>query len=274
MIFTYKDYQVSYEKWGRGPEVLIAFHGFGQSSAIFANIAPALEEKYTVYACSLFYHGESKLPDYIPPGNPIPPEFLKEGVLEFCRQQGIDDFSLMGYSLGGRLVLKLVEMMPERIRGLLLLAPDGIKKSRWYYFATHHFIGKRLFRRVVYKPALLFALVKIFRATGIIQEKMKKFVYAQFGDAENRLKILHVWNTYSIITPRVRQVKAIIQAHHIKTLIFTGTYDPVLGGDIGYILSVGLEDEVKWIQIKAGHDLLKPAYVPIIQAELPWLRRE
>jgi pimeloyl-ACP methyl ester carboxylesterase len=271
MLFEYKKYVVSYEKWGEGPEVLIAFHGFGQSAAIFKNIASALTSRFTVYACSLFYHGESKLPDHIPAGEPLPADFLKEGVEEFCRQQGIGNFSLMGYSLGGRLVLKLVEMMPERIHSLILLAPDGVKKSRWYYFATNHFIGKRLFKRVVHKPALLFSLVKVFKATGIIKDKMKKFVHAQFSEKENRLKILHVWNTYSIITPSVKKVKATIREFGIKTLVFTGTYDPVLNQEIGHILSTGLEQEVKWVKIKAGHDLLKPTYADLIKAELGWL---
>jgi len=270
MVFEFKKYVVSYEKWGKGSEVLIAFHGFGQEASIFRHIAPALEDKYTVYACSLFYHGESKFPDHITPGEPLPPEFFLEGVKEFCRQHQIDKFSLMGYSLGGRLVLKLVEMIPERIHHILLLAPDGVKKSRWYYFATHHFIGKRLFRRVVYKPKLLFALVNIFKALGIITEKLKKFVYAQFGEKENRLKILHVWNTYSIITPRVRQVKSMLQQYNIKALIFTGTYDPVLDEKIGHILQVGIEDQVKWVKIQAGHNLLKPHYSDLISKELGW----
>lgn len=271
MIFRYNQYEVSYEKWGTGPEILLAFHGFGQQASIFSNIAPALEHKYTVYACSLFYHGESKIPDHIPAGEPLPPEFLKEGVLAFCRKNGIEKFSLMGYSLGGKLVLKLLEMIPEKINGLLLLAPDGIKKSRWYYFATHHFIGRRLFRRVVYKPKLLFTLVNIFKATGIVKEKMKKFVYSQFSDKENRLKILHVWNTYSNITPSVRKIKETILKHQIKTIIFTGTYDPVLNEENGYILQNGIEEYVKWVKIKAGHDLLKPAYADLIKAELDWL---
>src|SRR5690349_6005024 len=123
MIFEFKDYQVSYEKWGSGPEILLAFHGFGQTASIFQNIAPALEKKFTVYACSLFYHGDSKFPDHVTPGEPLKPEYLKQGVIEFCKQNNIDHFSLMGYSLGGRLVLKLIEMMPEKIHSVLLLAP-------------------------------------------------------------------------------------------------------------------------------------------------------
>lgn len=272
LIFEYNEYKVSYQKWGHGPEILIAFHGFGQSAAVFSNIAPALENKFTVYACSLFYHDDSKFPDHISPGEPLPPEFLKRGFLEFCEVNGIQNFSLMGYSLGGRLVLKLLEMIPERINSLILLAPDGIKKSFWYYFATHHFLGKRLFKRVVHKPQLLFTLVKGFKKTGFINEKMQKFVFSQFGEHENRLKVMHVWNTYSIITPRVRLVKATIKTFHIPTLIFTGIYDPVLNEDIGEILSSNLEDEVRWIKMKAGHDLLKTNYVDVIEKELEWLK--
>lgn len=273
MLFVYKDYQISYEKWGTGSRILLAFHGFGQSATIFQNISSALKDTYTVYACSLFYHGDSKFPEHVVPGAPLPPEFLKLGVEEFCKQNNIEHFSLMGYSLGGRLALKLIEMMPERIESVVLLAPDGVKKSRWYYFATNHFIGKRLFRRVVYKPGILFALVNGFRSVRIINEKMKKFVYSQFSDADNRLKVLNVWNTYSIITPKVSNVKKIIQKFQIKTLIFTGTYDPVLNEKIGYILSTGIEEYVKWIKIKAGHDLLKPVYADLIKEELVWLEK-
>ena len=100
---------------------------------------------------------------------------------------------------------------------------------------------------------------------------MAKFVHSQFSDKENRLKVMHVWNTYSIITPSVRKVKATILQYHIKTLIFTGTYDPVLNEEIGHILSHSLDNEVKWIKIKAGHDLLKPAYADLIKQELSWL---
>jgi len=272
MIFEFKGYKVSYEKWGKGKEVLIAFHGFGQSSSVFSNLAPALEDTFTVYACSLFYHDESKLPEHLKPGTALPPEFLVEGVLEFCRQNSIGTFSLMGYSLGGRLSLQLVQSIPQKINSLILLAPDGVKKSRWYYFATNHFLGKRLFRKMVYQPQIFFSLVNTFRATGIVNEKMKKFVHSQFGDQQNRLKVMNVWNTYSIITPRIRTVKSIIKEHSIRTLIFTGTYDPVLDAEIGKIMSEGLEGEVKWIKIKAGHDLLKPAYADIIKAELHWLK--
>lgn len=273
LIFEYKGYKVSYQKWGTGSEVLIAFHGFGQSASVFSNIAPALQHRFTVYACSLFYHDSSSLPEDISPGEPLLPEFLKQGFLEFCKLNQIQNFSLMGYSLGGRLVLKLLEMIPDRINSLILLAPDGIKKSFWYYFATHHFLGKRLFRRVVHKPNLLFTLVKGFKKTGFINEKMQKFVFSQFGEHENRLKVMHVWNTYSIITPRVRLVKATIRTFHIPTLIFTGIYDPVLNEEIGHILSNDLTEEVKWVKIKAGHDLLKPVYAEVIANELSWLDR-
>jgi len=271
MIFTYKDYQISYEKWGTGNRILIAFHGFGQSASIFQNISTALQNDFTVYACSLFYHGDSKFPDHVVPGEPLPAEFLQRGVEEFCKQNNIKKFSLMGYSLGGKLVLKLIEMMPQQIESVILLAPDGVKKSRWYYFATNHFIGKRLFKKVVYNPGILFALVNGFRAGRMISEKMKKFVYSQFSDADNRLKVMNVWNTYSMITPKVRNVKKMMSDYNIKTLIFTGTYDPVLDEEIGYILSSGIEQQVKWVKIKAGHDLLKPVYADTIKEELGWL---
>ena len=59
---TRQDGQLFYEIFGSGPEVLLAFHGFGQDRTIFKKWASTLESKYIFYAFDLFYHGESHRP--------------------------------------------------------------------------------------------------------------------------------------------------------------------------------------------------------------------
>lgn len=271
MIFEYKNFELSYEKWGIGKNVLIAFHGFGQDETVFRNISSALEERFTVYSFSLFYHGNSKFPSDISAGTPIPPFFLVEGLKEFCNREDIKHLYVLGYSLGGRVALTFIELIPERILGAILLAPDGIKKSFWYYFATQNIVGKLLFRRVVKKPNFLFRLILLFNKLRLVNDKMIKFVYSQFSEEEKRIKVMNVWNTYSKIMPSLSKVKKNIHTNTIPTLIFTGDYDPVLDKKIGEILQKDLHHRVKWVKMKAGHDLLKPHYSDQIKGELDWI---
>lgn len=45
----------------------------------------------------------------------------------FLLNFGIEKFGLIGYSMGGRIVLVTMELMYQRINSVLLIAPDGLK---------------------------------------------------------------------------------------------------------------------------------------------------
>lgn len=264
MIFEFQGYQIGYIKFGDGPHPLLAFHGFGQQAEVFYNLEAALEQTFTVYSFHLFHHGNSRYPAGVSKSEPITPEFHQAWVEAFLQKEGIEKFSLMGYSLGGRIVLQTLQQMPERIQSLILLAPDGIKKSFWYHYATQNPRGKILFKRTVERPELFFRLVKYLRMMGFVSKKMEKFTHAQFGDREKREKVLHVWNAYSLLVPRVGISKQIIREYKIPVALFTGKYDPVLNSEIGAILHKGMEDLVTWKVLETGHDLLKPVYCEAI----------
>lgn len=264
MIFEFRQYQLEYLIIGNGPEPLLGFHGFGQIPAVFYNIEPSLGRHFTLYSFALFHHGKSRYPAEVSPDKPIEPEFLAAMLDAFCAEKKIEQVSLLGYSLGGRVCLQYLQLRPERIKAMILLAPDGIKKSFWYHFATQSPRGKKLFKRMIDRPSLFFQLVKYFRMMGIVSKKMEKFIHSQYDDETNRKKIFNVWNAYSHITPRVSATRQAISEYRIPAVIFTGTYDPVLNEEIGRILSKGLEEYVHWQPIKAGHDLIKESYNEVI----------
>lgn len=264
MEFIYDDHTVSYIKFGKGPRSLIAFHGFGQNAGVFYNIEPAIGKQFTVYSINLFHHAESRYPTYKDPNTPISPAWHLEWFKLFLAEAGIDRFSLMGYSLGGRVSLMYMQQMPKQIESMILLAPDGIKKSFWYHYATQNARGKKLFNRMVERPDLFFKLIRYLRIMGILSKKMEKFTRAQFSDAQRREKVFHVWNAYSQLLPRVSVTRQTIREYRIPTIIFTGKYDPVLNPQIGSILTQGMDGLINWHVLDSGHDLLKPSYCDAI----------
>jgi len=268
MEFEYDRHIITYLKFGSGTKILIAFHGFGQDASVFYNIEPAIGKKFTIYTINLFHHGGSCFPNDKDPNSPISPEWNLAWFEQFLQKHNIQQFSLMGYSLGGRVALMYMQQMPQRIESMILLAPDGIKKSFWYHYATQNPRGKKLFKRVVERPDLFFNLVKYLRMMGILSKKMEKFTKAQFGDEERRKKVFHVWNAYSHLLPRVSASRKILREYKIPAVIFTGRYDPVLNPQIGSILTHDMDGLIQWHILDSGHDLLKPAYCDSIHSIL------
>jgi len=260
MTFEFREYRTEYIRFGHGPATLLAFHGFGQQPEVFYNLEASLGKHFTVYSFALFHHGGSTYPPGKSPDEPLDLETFRELLEAFCTANNIGEFSLMGYSLGGKVALQYMQLMPERVRSLILLAPDGIKKSFWYHYATQNTRGKKLFRKMVQRPDLFFRLIKYLRMMGIVSGKMEKFTISQFSDEVKRKKVFNVWNTYSLLLPKVSKTRETIRSYRIPTVIFTGTYDPVLNAMIGKILVTGMEEFVHWKPITAGHDLVKETY--------------
>src|SRR6187401_3220415 len=90
-----------YEKTGTGTDALLFFHGFGQDHSVFSETVQRLSSFYTCYSFDLFYHGQSKkLHD-----NAMTETEWQNYLELFFKQENINRFSLLGFSIGVRLVL-------------------------------------------------------------------------------------------------------------------------------------------------------------------------
>jgi pimeloyl-ACP methyl ester carboxylesterase len=99
--------RIAYHELGEGrPIVLLhGFMGFG-SQWISAGPAAALaEDGFRVILPDLRGHGESARP-HDPAG--YPPDALAEDMLALVEELGLDDYDLGGYSLGGRVTLRML----------------------------------------------------------------------------------------------------------------------------------------------------------------------
>ena len=116
-------------RFGQGPRLAICFHGYGETADSFVFLERSAGHLYTFYALDLPYHGQT---DWLDPA--ITPKELKELIegLVYSTSTSLNPsspplISLIGFSLGGRVALSLYQTMPEQIKKLVLLAPDGLK---------------------------------------------------------------------------------------------------------------------------------------------------
>ena len=106
------------ERFGHGGTAVILIHGFGTSSFLWRNVAPAITEAgHTAYAVDLFGHGESDRPIDSDFGIAAQAEYLDAAMTALRVARGI----IVGIDIGGDIALRLAATRPERVEKLVLV---------------------------------------------------------------------------------------------------------------------------------------------------------
>ncbi|GAB4048662.1 hypothetical protein GCM10028810_36020 [Spirosoma litoris] len=221
---------MAYQKFGTGPAVLLAFHGFGQSSLAFTPLEASLGNQFTIFAIDLFFHGKSQYTS-----DQLLTKADWQGFIgAFLEEQHIDRFSLMGFSLGGRFVLATVEGFSDRLDQLFLLAPDGITRSPWYQVATGSSVGRRLFRYVLRHLSMLTAFGHTLTRLGLLNRTVMRFAEISLGTPEQRALVYKSWTQFRLIQPNLTVIGQVLNEHKVHVHFFTGAFDRIVPGT--YIL--------------------------------------
>jgi pimeloyl-ACP methyl ester carboxylesterase len=107
---------VNYDITGTGPG-LVLVHGTGASREQWLPLTEALADRFTVLAPD--YSGSGATTDH---GGPVTLADLAEEVLAAAEHAGLDDFHLVGHSLGAVVAVRLAAVHPRRVRSLALHA--------------------------------------------------------------------------------------------------------------------------------------------------------
>ncbi len=164
--------RMHYLKWGSGKRLLLAFHGYGNDAGIFSPFKEHLEREYTILSFDLPHHGESKWTK----DTPLTKKDLVAFVDVLRATYKVDKVSLMGYSMGGRVCLTIIECNPAVVDKVVLIASDGLRIDYFYYFLTRTYIGKRIFMDGLAKPAWFFKTIEWLKDKKMLDAHKYKFV--------------------------------------------------------------------------------------------------
>lgn len=110
---------------GSGPP-LVVLHGHGGGVGVWIDEIDALAAHYRLYLVDWLGWGRSDRPAYTGSGAERSRDWWVESLEDWRRAMGLEDFYLLGHSLGGWLAAEYTMRYPARVRHLLLENPAGL----------------------------------------------------------------------------------------------------------------------------------------------------
>ncbi len=235
---------------------MLSFHGYARQAVDFEVFEESLGHRYTIFSFDLFYHGPHAMP-------------LESEVIgfELSRLSGMIEkilwetkkvkCSLMGYSLGGRVALAIMQKLPHRVKEAFLMAPDGLKTDIHEWLVTETFVGNNIYKHWIRKPGALFKLNSLLRKMGILNDNVYRFILSNIESEEQRLHVFRTWMAFRRIKPELSIVAHYIMSRKIRVELFFGKFDRIIKPSLGKRLTNKLNDKGKTHILECGHQVMK-----------------
>jgi len=258
-IITYKKSIIHVSFFGTGNKLLICLHGYGEDGSSFAPLEKKLGDEYTLIAMDFPFHGMTEWNE----GFLMTPNDLMN-ILNTIIQQNenvkdkLSKFSVIAFSLGGRVALHMLQLMPSQIERAVLIAPDGLHQNFWYWLATQTFLGNKLFVYTMKKPHWFFILTSFGHKIGLLNKSIAKIIHYYLDDERGRTLLYQRWTTMRRFKPDANTVTQIIDKYQIPLRLLFGRYDRIILSRRSKFFKNS--KYVKVTIIDAGHQLLKEKF--------------
>jgi pimeloyl-ACP methyl ester carboxylesterase len=198
--------KVHYKETGPlGAPALLLLHGFGSSLQAWDDWSVKLEQKYRVIRLDLPGFGLTGAS----PNHDYSEEKDLAILTHFADKLGLDKFSVIGHSMGGKMAWSLAAAQPDRVQALVLMAPDGFPETKdigtkpyevpaimgvIQYFLPKYLVRKSIEPAFANSAALNEALVNryfdMLRAPGVRGAILDRSNQTIYSDPVPRLKAI------------------------------------------------------------------------------------
>jgi pimeloyl-ACP methyl ester carboxylesterase len=114
---TVNGVRINYVEQGTGDEAIIFVHGYSGALGNWKYVLELLPKEYHVYALDLRGFGQSENPGSYKLTENV------EDIYAFSRELGVERFTYVGHSLGGKIGYKFALDHPDVLKAMFLVAP-------------------------------------------------------------------------------------------------------------------------------------------------------
>ena len=263
-VLSYQLSQFRFLHFGQGPQVVLCFHGYGESARSFIFLEKYLGSDYTFIAINLPYHEGSGWNEPYP----FTPAHLLEVVEGIFSQAGIAPatFLLLGYSMGGRVAMTIADRYPQKVSKLCLVAPDGLHLNFWYWLSTQTRAGNALFRFTMRHPGWFMGMVKTAHRLHLLNTSVGKFLASYIGDPAVRQELYDRWTCMRKFKPRLVHLQEQVRRQPIPMQMLFGKYDRIIIAARGQQFAQTTGPHCQVTVLQAGHQLLQEKFAAAIVA--------
>ncbi len=226
---------VNYIEEGKG-DVVLMLHGWASNASLFNSQINLLKSKYRVIALNLPGHGGSEEPSY-----PFCVDDFAKFVIDFLKAKEISKVTLLGHSVGGRVIIKMLSYkdMPIEVTRVVLVDSAGIKPVA---------SGKVTMKSRVYKVLrVIFGnkVVKTLFPSGI------NYIKTKFGSEDYRNATPMMRDTLVKIVNE--DLTPILECNDKDTLLIWGKNDTSTPVADGKIMESKMKKSALVVIENAGH---------------------
>jgi pimeloyl-ACP methyl ester carboxylesterase len=247
-----------YYKFGEGSKAMLCFHGYGMHGKQFRLLENTLGSKYTFYGLDLFFHKETKLKDQSLPAvkKGISKAALAGFVTEFCLHEGIDRFSVIGYSMGTHYATIVAEEMPERIDEYIVIAPSSLEPGNLIRFFSKHKTGNKLLEKLALSDKALLNMLRLFKRLKLINDDEYKILHNEIATRELRFNFYACFTYLRFLETDEKKLSTAIEVNNIRSIFIFGNRDKSFPPRIG-------DKFIQWLKnpevliLDEGHEMIK-----------------
>ena len=241
--------------------VTFGLHGFARPLEDLQEVAKHWPHNGCFIAVHLLHHGMSQPDiDKIPEDSAIRPSELNDMLEAIACLEAPDMASrwLFGYSIGGRIALTLLHQSPTHWSGILLMAPDGLKKSPFYRLTVHTKLGRWAWFFIDRNAEKVKRWNDRLLRIGLISKHLHAFSEFHTVNHEMRMMVWNGWRAHRLCWPTHNQLKAAFQSSCPVDLIF-GERDKIIPPSNARKLKARTRNlpHIQFHLVPCGHGMLK-----------------
>lgn len=246
------EFSIPFINISKGEKKMLAFHGYAQSAKELLYFQRIFNGFYETIAVNHFFHEQSLYPVSRKHKHPLKKKELADLLLNIPSIKNIDKITLTGYSMGGKTALLLLELYPEKIEKVFLMAPDGLYMNPWYKIIVFTLLGRKLMKNTLNNPKIYFRLSKIANKLGFVNDKLYHYFNENMKDEHARLQVYNTWMGYRNIIPDLDKIADNINKYKIDTHLIFSKYDSIITSKIGENFQIK-SDFIHLHNISCGH---------------------